>query len=333
MSHKPTRVDQDLSGEVKRQFSSMINTNSHSSRLSNALLLFLMQAISFSVKIFIREKIGRLSYSVATIIVAYFWVRYFMGGNEIDILRNGIPDVFNGLDMGGEEAMDSSSFSQSETQEAPQRGRYSFYLGYLLGLLEILFTQIGVLVFHGLEWEPPVMKYMIIYVYSYVVVLMGTFLLIKSRFAYLKREDQDPLDRGESLVFANLEGKRLGDLKINKTIILMWLDPLLVVLTGLVFWSFNGNFGILIMASGIVLFIEEWLVRSREQRAVLNKIASEKWTEKVLNEYKEFKEGKENGHTSTFGKVSFAEDENQDNSGELGQKGRKKQQKGLAGFA
>ena len=338
MSNPPIRTDRDLSEDIRNQLSEVLSRNRPYSRITNTFFMFLLQAISFSVKIFVRRKIGRLTYSFFTIIVAYFWVRYFMGG-DVDFLRNlasepaiadnGLNSEANGLrDLWGQENYEK--FSEAASNFDPNG-----YLEYLGNLIIMFLVQLGVLLRHGLQWRPPDIEFLIVYVFSYIVVVKGVVTLWKSRLEYIQRENIDPLSRGESIAFSTLEGKRIGPIKITRKFTLMWMDPLLVFLIGLLLWLVlaNGNFGICIMLSGIILFWEERAVQNREQKAVLAKLATDRWTERVLIEYKEFKEGQKYGQKGSFGKVAFAEDEQREATNDTNGGEGNKTSKGTAGFA
>lgn len=306
MSTPPIRTDRDLSGDIRQQFSELLSKNRPIAQFSNTLGLFLLQAISFSVKVFIRQNPGRLTYSLMTIVMAYFWVRYFMGG-DVDFLRNGVPKIY---------LFDVSHFFNSiqsgKFQPAPQPKVDTSALAYLFGLLILALEQIGVLFQQGLQWKPPLeVRFLIVYWYSYLVVLRGLHILVQSGTGYQKRDEFDPLDRGESIPWGWLEGRSIGNFKIKRHFILMWIDPASVILMGLLVWLFTGNFGIFFMCSGLVLFFEERAVRFRDQKAVLIKLASEKWTERIMTEYQEFKDDAGTRSGGGFAQASFADNQEQ----------------------
>lgn len=329
MSTPPLRTDRDLSEDLRQQFSQLMTRNRPYAQFSNTLWLFLLQAISFSVKVFIRTKIGRLTFGFWTIIAAYFWVRYFMGG-DVDFLRNGVTKIYDYTQIFDAKIQAAIT---GIPQITPKAKIDTSYLAYFLGFLIMVFEQIGVLFHHGLQLRPPeYLVYQPIYIFSYLVLLKGLYVWWQSAHGYLNREDLDPLDRGESLLFGSLKGKSVGKVKINRGIILMWLDPIFVILTGFLVWLGNGNFGIFFMISGLVLFFEERAVRIRDQKAVLTKLASDKWTERILAEYKEFKEGRIKGSGGPFGQVAFGNEADVETKDIVEEETKGESSKGKAGF-
>lgn len=238
------------------------------------LLQFVIRSASFSVRVFIRQKPGQRTYGIGLIAFSYIWTRYFM----LDHVS------FRFLKPGGAKVL---SFLGLDTVDS------LFYPVYLaVYYVWQFFAQIWPM-FRAVFYTAPEDGSVYVFWFSYAVVFLGLFNLVRATKENLFYEPGYSYDRGKSFVFQGLEGKRFRIFKrtlvISDNFIRIILDPLLIIgLGALCQTHLDNNFGVMLMISGGALFLEERSDYIRRLDQVLDAIDGRFEGERVQAEIRKY---------------------------------------------
>lgn len=230
------------------------------------------KSAAFSIRIFLRRDIGERTFGIWSIILAYFWVQYFMLDSAVLKHLDGDFKIFGIIDF---------------SQDVPGLGEYGFSLKSWDDMLRPLY------VFFNYFWQVFVnlLKLTnlfgtdsadngswIVQWYSWIVMLLGVAHLVKGirrKNAWVKA---DSFRRGDSIFFGLLEGKKVLNVTITRTLLLTVAEPLIVLSLGLIVYGLSdphSSFGAFMMISAIALSAEEYQEYLYHQSKTLDMMDSE----------------------------------------------------------
>jgi len=247
---------------------------------------FIISAAAFSVKVFLRQKLGERTFNVWLVFFSYLWVRYFLIEDmHFEVLNKETVKIFG-----------------SEIDDNLYLLYFAIYLilqffSNLLGLASVVFWV-----------SAEEADSLFVWVYSYIVVILGIAHLLSAFSRNLNHEKWFSYSRGKSVFFGWLEGRKIEGSAVSDTTIWMILDPLLVLFFGAgVYWLLEDeNFGLFLMLSAFALFLEErlaFLERKAEVQDVIDGEYRGRRLEAQIMKFNEKETGGRDGAVTDSGAV------------------------------
>lgn len=259
----------------KEQFSSF--KDQRDKRKRRGPLNSLIAAAALGLRVFFRQKLGERSFDLSLIFLSYTWVRAFLfQWTWFD----------PGIDPQGAYAFFETFLS---------------YIGQFLQQIITIFIEASTFtVGEGSQF---------IYGYSFFILIFGLIhwgSSIKRNLAY---EKWYSYSRGTSVFLGWLEGKTIldGQGEVTKPLIWIVLEPLFIIIVGLVFVFVleEGAFGLCLIFSALALSVEEYREYKIFRGKLLDHLDAEFEGEELRREIDKFNQstGLQYGRVSTQGVV------------------------------
>lgn len=234
-----------------------------------SLFGYIVKAGAFSLRVLLRKKIGKRSFGIWSIFLSYLWVRYFM------IREPALNHLSKDFEIFGIVDVQNDTFDVYFSLDSWDEFLRPFY---------ILISYFGQMISNFFElWDiafvtsPPTHTSTLVFLYSYIVVILGLIQFAKNSKKTINWEKTNSFARGESVFFNWLNGAEIKGRKVSETIILMVIEPVFILILGYMFCAFpkGESFGLFLQISAFALFIEEYREYLFRQEDVQDMIDSE----------------------------------------------------------
>lgn len=255
------------------------------------------KSAAFSIRVFLRKDIGERTFGIWSIVLAYFWVQYFLLDSAIlthldeDFKFFGIIDFHRTKVLSGEQ-VEIFSLKSWDDLLRPLYVCFSYMYQVFVNLLKLT-DLLGEDNARNGSW--------VVWIYSYIVVLLGVVHLFKGIWRTNTWDKKDSYRRGTSVFFQWSIDQKIGQFSITPTAMLTIVEPIAVFVLGLLVYNIwdnpNSAFGMFLMVSAIALASEEYTEYLFRQEKILDMVDSEfdgQRLEVALEKYEE-KERVRNG--------------------------------------
>ena len=204
------------------------------------LMRCIFNAASFSVHVFFRGRIGLSTYSLITIVFAYFWIRLFCYADFIF------------LPLSEDFTYYAREDPTAQNIRLDELYRPAYEVLYWLKQLFLNFKQYG-----RTLYPIPVGGSNYTFIYSFIVVLLGLF-----NFAQTFFKGQHHLNRGDSVFFSWMyqNKKDISNVAVRRRTAHLIIEPLFVIALGIAFFNLTNErgFGMFLIISGVAFYFKEF---------------------------------------------------------------------------
>ncbi|WP_367389083.1 SH3 domain-containing protein [Lewinella sp. LCG006] len=247
--------------------------------LINLFIVKLLSAIPLSIRIFLRKRIGSMTFSLVGLLFAALWIRFILDGTyQMHELTP--PETF--------------------WYEYFNKGNgIRYYFALAVWYVGVFFIQFGGVIVNfippsiadGVDSISEVFSNFPFFLSSGVIIL-GFWRYWQIRRMHAKRQIFDPMSRGESVVFEPL---LILIQPRNRNLTLMFIEVTLLLFLAIIFyiWSFNNpewlNYAVLTVLGAIGLAIEEWISQHQLEKELEFRFANELKAVDLQNAYQQYK--------------------------------------------
>ena len=247
--------------------------------LIRSFIIKFLSAIPLSMRIFLRNRIGSMTFSLAGLLFAALWVRFILDG------------TYQMHELSPPETFWYEQFNKGSGV------KYVFavtlwYIGmFFVQFIGVIARFIPTGIADGIDSSLDAYIYFPFFL-SLTVLGIGIWRYVQIKRMHAKREIFDPMSRGDSLLFEPL----LNLIKPrNRPLTLMYLEVAFLLLLATIFhrWSFINpewlDYAVFVALGAVGLAVEEWIAQQQLQRELEIRFANEFKANNLQEIYRQYK--------------------------------------------